>query len=94
MTKKSKKRPIFVKNTQKIGLFLYIFLLDKPKKKSKPRTVVTSDEKKQLFADVFGNLAEIYGENAKIEKENKLIIVKIADRTFKIDIIEQRKSKK
>lgn len=63
-------------------------------KNSKPRTVVVSDEKKALFENIFGNLAEIYGENAKIEKENKLIIVKIADRTFKIDIIEQRKPKK
>ena len=67
---------------------------EKPKKESKPRTVVTSDEKKQLFADIFGNLAEIYGENAKIEKENKLIIVKIGEKTFKIDLIEQRKPKK
>ena len=67
---------------------------EKPKKESKPRTVVTSDEKKQLFADIFGNLAEIYGENAKIEKENKLIIVKIGEKTFKIDLIEQSKPKK
>ena len=63
-------------------------------KNSKPRTVVVSDEKKELFSEIFNNLADIYGENAKIEKENKLIIVKIADRTFKIDIIEQRKPKK
>ena len=63
-------------------------------KTAKPRTVVVSDEKKELFSEIFGNLTEIYGENAKIEKENKLIIVKIADRTFKIDIIEQRKPKK
>ena len=61
---------------------------------AKPRTVVVSDEKKELFSEIFNNLADIYGENAKIEKENKLIIVKIADRTFKIDIIEQRKPKK
>ena len=63
-------------------------------KNSKPRTVVVSDEKKTLFEDIFGNLAEIYGENAKIEKENKLIIVKIGEKTFKIDVIEQRKPKK
>lgn len=63
-------------------------------KNSKPRTVVVSDEKKALFENIFGNLAEIYGENAKIEKENKLIIVKIGEKTFKIDIIEQRKPKK
>lgn len=63
-------------------------------KTAKPRTVVVSDEKKELFSEIFSNLADVYGENAKIEKENKLIIVKIADRTFKIDIIEQRKPKK
>ena len=63
-------------------------------KTAKPRTVVVSDEKKELFTEIFSNLTNIYGENVKIEKENKLIIVKIADRTFKIDIIEQRKPKK
>lgn len=63
-------------------------------KDKKPRTVVTSDEKKELFSVIFNNLTENYGENAKIEKENKLIIVQIADRTFKIDLIEQRKPKK
>lgn len=63
-------------------------------KNAKPRTVVVSDEKKTLFEDIFGNLAEIYGENAKIEKENKLIIVNIGEKTFKIDVIEQRKPKK
>lgn len=63
-------------------------------KNAKPRTVVVSDEKKTLFEDIFGNLAEIYGENAKIEKENKLIIVNIGEKIFKIDVIEQRKPKK
>lgn len=62
-------------------------------KNTKPRTVVVSDEKKTLFEDIFGNLAEIYGENAKIEKENKLIIVNIGEKTFKIDLIETRKKK-
>lgn len=63
-------------------------------KNAKPRTVIVSDEKKTLFEDIFGNLTEIYGENAKIEKENKLIIVNIGEKTFKIDVIEQRKPKK
>ena len=63
-------------------------------KTAKPRTVVVSDEKKELFSEIFSNLTNIYGENVKIEKDNKLIIVKIVDRTFKIDIIEQRKPKK
>ena len=63
-------------------------------KTAKPRTVVKKKKKKELFTEIFSNLTNIYGENAKIEKENKLIIVKIAERTFKIDIIEQRKPKK
>ena len=67
---------------------------DKPKKDSKPRTFVVSDEKQRLFQDIFSNLAEIYGESAKIEKENKLIFVKIDEKVFKIDLIEQRKPKK
>ena len=63
-------------------------------KNAKPRTVVVSDEKKELFSEIFSNLADVYKENAQIEKENKLITVKIADRIFKIDIIEKRKPKK
>lgn len=63
-------------------------------KNSKPRTVVVSDEKKELFSEIFSNLADVYKENVQIEKENKLIVVKIADRIFKIDIIEKRKPKK
>lgn len=63
-------------------------------KKAKPRTVVVSDEKQTLFSDIWQNLSEIYGENAEIVKENKLIIVKIGEKTFKVDLIEQRKPKK
>lgn len=70
---------------------------DKPKRESKPRTVVVSDEKQALFHEIFGKIDEYcqsIGGNAKIEKENKLIIVQIAEKTFKIDLIEQRKPKK
>lgn len=66
---------------------------EKSKTERKPRTVVISDEKQRLFAEIFDELHEIYGENAKIEKENKLIIVKIGEKTFKIDLIETRKKK-
>lgn len=68
--------------------------IDKTKKKSKPKTVKVSDEKKILFSDIYQNLEEIYGENAQIVKENKLITVKVGEKTFKIDIIEQRPPKK
>lgn len=68
--------------------------VDKTKKEKKPRPKVASDEKKELFDEIFSNLADVYGENAKIEKENKLIIVKIGEKTFKVDLIEQRNGKK
>ena len=68
--------------------------VDKTQKEKKPRPKVVSDEKKELFDEIFSNLADVYGENAKIEKENKLIIVKIGEKTFKVDLIEQRAKKK
>ena len=68
--------------------------VDKTKKEKKPRPKVASDEKKELFDEIFSNLSDIYGQNARIEKENKLIIVQIGEKTFKIDLIEQRKPKK
>lgn len=64
------------------------------KKEKKPRPKVASDEKQTLFSQIFDNLNEFYGENAQIEKENKLIIVKIGEKTFKVDLIEQRPKKK
>lgn len=67
---------------------------DKPKKEQKPRVVKVSDTKKMLFSEIYSNLNSLFGENVKIEKENKLIIVEIDEKTFKIDLIEQRKPKK
>ena len=63
------------------------------KKEKKPRPKVASDEKKELFDEIFSNLADVYGQNAQIVKENKLITVKIGEKVFKVDIIEQRASK-
>lgn len=63
---------------------------DKPKK---PRTIKISDEKKSLFSNILQNLSENY-ENVEILTENKLISVKIGEKTFKIDLIEQRNKKK
>lgn len=69
----------------------------KERKKSAPRTVKVSDEKKELFAEIVANLecfAEETNGKVKIEKENKLIIFEINGKTFKIDLIEQRVKKK
>ena len=55
-----------------------------------------SDEKKELFNTVLQNLTRTIGverENITILKENKLIQVKIGEKTFKIDIIEERPKK-
>lgn len=66
---------------------------NKPKEK-KPKTTKVSDEKKMLFNNILGCLNTIYDENVQILTENKLISVQIGEKTFKIDLIEQRKPKK
>ena len=63
------------------------------KKEKKPRPKIASDEKQTLFSQIFDNLHEFYGENVKIEKENKLILVKIGEKEFKVDLIEKRPPK-
>ena len=63
------------------------------KRQIKPRTVKISDEKQKLFAEILANLKENH-ENVEILKENKLIQVKIGEKVFKIDLIEQRQPKK
>lgn len=67
---------------------------NKHKKSEKPRTVKVSDAKKQLFSEIWNDISSIYGKNAEIVKENKLILVKMGEKTFKIDLIEQRPPKK
>lgn len=74
--------------------------IDKTKKKeSKPRTVKVSDEKQGLFNEILESLKEtneLFANSTKkvtVLKENKLIEVKINEKTFKIDIIEQRPKK-
>jgi len=63
---------------------------NKNKTDRKPRTVKISDEKKQLFSNIFSSVLEFGGNNVTILKENKLIEVKIGEKTFKVDIIENR----
>lgn len=69
--------------------------IDKTEKKDrKPRTVKVSDTKQVVFANIHNFLVETYGENVEIVKENKLLSLKIGDKTFKVDLIEQRPPKK
>lgn len=67
------------------------------KKEKKPKTVKISDEKQHLFANL-KTFLEGYALNQGAEVEvlnpNKLILIKIGEKTFKLDLIEQRKPKK
>ena len=70
---------------------------DSRKKSEKLRTVKVSDEKQALFSEIRSNLDDVYhgeGERVTVLKENKLIEVRIGEKVFKIDIIEQRPAKK
>ena len=67
--------------------------IDKSTKEKKERKVIVSDEKQALFSDIYQNLVDIYGESVEIVKENKLLTVKIGQKTFKVDLIEQRPPK-
>lgn len=63
------------------------------KKEKKPRTVKISDEKQGLFNNIYNFLVETYGDSVEIVKENKLLTLKIGEKTFKVDLIEQRPKK-
>lgn len=64
------------------------------KKEKKPRTVKISNEKQELFNNIYNFLVETYGDSVEIVKENKLLTLKIGEKTFKVDLIEQRQPKK
>lgn len=66
--------------------------LKERKPREKPKTVKVSDEKAQLFNEIVENLKE-NDRNFEISKQNKLILVKINEKVFKIDLIEQRTKK-
>lgn len=62
------------------------------KKPKKPKTVKVSAEKTELFNLLWEGLSNYYPDCA-ILTNNKLISVKIGEKTFKIDIIETRQKK-
>ena len=65
-------------------------------KKGTKRVVKVSDEKKELFDTILRNLDRcdgVYRSDIEVLKENKLIRVRIGEKTFKIDIIEERKAR-
>ena len=68
-------------------------VVQKPKKERKTPERKVSDEKKALFSEILSDLQDVYKENVEVLTENKLISVKIGNKTFKIDVIEQRTKK-
>lgn len=70
---------------------------DRPKKQSKPKTVKVSSEKQDLFTlldVILDDYCKEVGGKRTILNPNKLIQVELNGKTFKIDLIEQRKPKK
>lgn len=66
-------------------------------KKTTPKTVKVSEEKRDLFDLLYDTLRDYsvdFDGKATILKENKLIQFEINGKTFKIDLIEQRPKKK
>lgn len=63
------------------------------KKERQPRTVKISDEKTTLFKTVSDCLSD-NNFDFTVEKDNKLIIVNINGKKFKLDFIETRQKKK
>lgn len=66
---------------------------NKSKKERKPVEKKVSDEKKALFSEILSDLEDVYRNSVTVLNENKLIEVKINEKTFKIDVIEQRPRK-
>lgn len=60
----------------------------------KPYNIKVSDEKKELFNCILGSLNSFYANNVTILKENKRFEVKIGEKSFCVDIVEHRQSKK
>ena len=71
--------------------------MDKVDKVSKTRTVKISDEKQTLYNELWfalENLSQLNGYEIEKTKENKLFTIRIGNKTFKLDLIEQRTPKK
>lgn len=66
---------------------------DKKRVVTKPKTVHVAEEKKLVFATVKNALDDAKLEYT-VEKEDKLIHVKVGDKTIKLDFVELGKYKK
>lgn len=63
------------------------------KKERKPRTSKTSDEKKELFDFLLKSMKNFEKATVSVEKENKMLIISMKDKIFKLDLVETRQKK-
>lgn len=63
------------------------------KTSQKPREIKVSAEKRELFDEIWSDLEDVYRNSVTVLKKYKLLEVKIGEKTFKVDIIEQRPPK-
>ena len=90
----NEEQEILDEKAKKVRAVPYASSEKERKKSEKPRTVKVSDEKQLLFSEISTFLTEKYGEKVEIVKENKLIKIKMSEnKTFKVDLIEERPKK-
>ena len=63
------------------------------KTSKKTHEVKVSAEKRELFDEIWSDLEDVYRNSVTVLKKYKLLEVKIGEKTFKVDIIEQRPPK-
>lgn len=63
------------------------------KTSKKAREIKVSAEKRELFDEIWSDLEDVYRNSVTVLKKYKLLEVKIGEKTFKVDIIEQRPPK-
>lgn len=63
------------------------------KTSKKAHEIKVSAEKRELFDEIWSDLEDVYRNSVTVLKKYKLLEVKIGEKTFKVDIIEQRPPK-
>ena len=84
------------RKAKKAGVGLIVIDVDKPKKERKPRTCKVSDEKQLLFNAIYDFLTTFTEKNTgnvEVLTENKMFSVKVGDKSFKINITQDRNKK-
>ena len=84
------------RKAKKAGVGLVVKDIDKPRKERKPRTCKVSDEKQLLFNaihDFLTTFVEKNDGNVEVLTENKMFSVKVGEKSFKINITQDRDKK-